>query len=64
MVSENIKEINPATSRKEITSLDELKTLELEIMKRVHTFCVERKITYFLAFGTLIGAVRHKGFIP
>ena len=49
---------------KEITSLDELKKIELEIMKKIHEFCVENKITYYLAYGTLIGAIRHKGFIP
>ena len=49
---------------REITSLDELKQIELEIMKKIHEFCVETKITYYLAYGTLIGAIRHKGFIP
>ena len=49
---------------KEITSLDEIKRIELSIMKRIHCICEEEKLTYFLSFGTLIGAVRHKGFIP
>lgn len=49
---------------REITSLDELKSIELDIMKKIHTFCVENNIQYYLAYGTLIGAIRHKGFIP
>lgn len=49
---------------KEIQSLDELKEIELGIMKKVHRICEENKITYYLCFGTLLGAVRHKGFIP
>lgn len=49
---------------KEIDNLEELKALELEIMKKIHLFCEENKIEYFLSYGTLIGAVRHKGFIP
>ncbi len=49
---------------REIVELDELKNLELEIMKKIHLFCVEHNITYYLSYGTLLGAVRHSGFIP
>ena len=48
---------------KEMT-LRELQLFTLEIMKDVHRFCVENNIRYSLGYGTLIGAVRHKGFIP
>lgn len=30
----------------------------------VHAFCVRNGIRYSIAYGTLIGAVRHNGFIP
>lgn len=36
----------------------------LEIMLDVHDFCQKNNIRYTLAYGTLIGALRHKGFIP
>lgn len=49
---------------KPITQLDELKVIELDIMKVVHRFCVEHGIKYYLGYGTLLGAMRHKGFIP
>ena len=48
-------------------SSDELRILkqkEMVILERFHTFCLENNIKYSLAYGTLLGAVRHKGFIP
>lgn len=42
----------------------ELKALQMEILDYVHKFCVKNHIKYSLACGTLIGAVRHGGFIP
>ena len=49
---------------KEINTLEEMRSIELSIMKKVHQFCVEKKINYYLAYGTLIGTIRHNGFIP
>ena len=45
-------------------SLDEIKQIELDLLIDVAKFCNSHDITYFLAYGTLIGAVRHQGFIP
>ena len=45
-------------------SLEEIKKRELAILEDVDAFCREQGLTYFINFGTLIGAVRHKGFIP
>lgn len=45
-------------------SSEELKQIQVSILDEVHKFCVEHNIKYFLAFGTLIGAVRHNGYIP
>lgn len=36
----------------------------LEAMEAFHNLCKEHNLDYFLINGTLIGAVRHKGFIP
>lgn len=36
----------------------------LDILKDVHSFCVENNISYTLYGGTMIGAIRHHGFIP
>ncbi len=49
---------------REITSLSEIQTLELNIFRKVDRFCRDNHIKYFLDGGTLLGAIRHKGFIP
>ena len=43
---------------------EELKQIQLDILKDVHTYCVSNNIKYSLAYGTLLSAVRHKGYIP
>ncbi len=45
-------------------SLDELKRIDLEVFQVFHDFCVAHNLRYYLAGGSLIGAIRHKGFIP
>ena len=45
-------------------TLQEIQKVNLDIMKDIHCYCVEKGIHYSLAYGSLIGAVRHKGFIP
>ncbi len=49
---------------KAITELAEMKSIQLEIMEKIHAFCQKKRIIYYLSHGSLIGAVRHKGFIP
>lgn len=45
-------------------SMDERKKIELDILAYIDQFCRKNQITYFINFGTLLGAVRHGGFIP
>lgn len=42
----------------------ELKDIQLEILCDVTDFCEKHGLRYFLAYGTLLGAVRHRGYIP
>lgn len=44
--------------------LRDAQMLMADILKAVHELCEKHEIKYFLDAGTLIGAVRHKGFIP
>ena len=42
----------------------EVQMISLELLKEVHDFCIDNNIKYTLFSGTLIGAIRHHGFIP
>ena len=44
--------------------LDKIKEIDLGILIEIHKICVKENIRYSLAYGTLLGAIRHKGFIP
>ena len=44
--------------------IDELRNLQLDMMDDIHQFCVGHNIRYSLSGGSVLGAVRHKGFIP
>jgi lipopolysaccharide cholinephosphotransferase len=54
---ENIMAMNSEDLRK-------VQLLQLKILKEAHRVCEKHHIKYFLSDGTLIGAVRHRGFIP
>lgn len=43
---------------------DELKKIQLDILCFVDDFCRKNKINYWIDCGTLLGAVRHGGYIP
>lgn len=45
-------------------SLREAQIKQVSILKWFHEFCVDHELRYYIDYGTLIGAVRHKGFIP
>lgn len=44
--------------------LRKLQLTELEILKELDRVCRKHNLRYYVVGGTLIGAVRHKGFIP
>ena len=45
-------------------SNEEIQKIELDILVFIKKICEENNLRYYLAYGTLIGAIRHKGFIP
>ena len=44
--------------------MNRIRELELELLKEIDQICRENGIQYFISAGTMLGAVRHHGFIP
>jgi len=60
---EDGRQVEPTSGMRRV-SLDELHTIQRSILERFDRFCAVSDLTYMLAAGTLLGAVRHEGFIP
>ena len=45
-------------------SFKDVQIIELNILKSFHVYCEKYGLRYILGYGTLLGAVRHHGFIP
>ena len=49
---------------KKYLSLEEYHAVLFDMLKQVDSICHAERLRYFLSGGTLLGAIRHKGFIP
>lgn len=47
-----------------MSTMREIQLCSFEILKEVARICEKHNLNYYLNFGTLLGAIRHKGFIP
>ena len=45
-------------------SIEEMKRIQLDILQAVHEFCSDNGIKYSLGCGSMLGMIRHKGYIP
>lgn len=43
---------------------EQVRTIQLSLLRYFDNVCREHQLRYYLAYGTLLGAIRHKGFIP
>lgn len=58
------KTFKEGTSALDSDMLQEIQIEQREILKVIHDFCAHNGLRYYAAEGTLLGAVRHHGFIP
>lgn len=47
-----------------LLTIKEIQRIALDILKELKRFCNAHNLRYYLGGGTLLGAVRHNGFIP
>lgn len=59
-----MKQNHETANIREITDVKEIQKIALDILVYIDKVCRENNIKYSIAGGTLLGAVRHKGFIP
>ena len=45
-------------------SPQDIKSIQLEVLQEFHDFCITHGLKYSLCAGTLLGAIRHGGYIP
>ena len=43
---------------------EEIKEIQLALLDYIDETCKKHNIPYFLSYGTMLGAIRHKGMIP
>jgi lipopolysaccharide cholinephosphotransferase len=48
----------------DVKELRKAQLLMVDILSKIDAICIDNDIEYWLDFGTLLGAIRHKGFIP
>lgn len=49
---------------RKISDMQEIRQMQMNMLRYIKETCEQNKLTYFLSGGTLLGAVRHQGFIP
>ena len=64
MAKVELKQSSAPAEEENKQGLRQLQMIELNLLKIFDQICRKNKLTYWIAYGTLLGAVRHGGFIP
>lgn len=64
MLPEKYDIVNDKINSSYCGKLQYIRDMELELLREIDRICRRNNIQYFLSGGTMLGAVRHKGFIP
>lgn len=54
----------PDTRHKADSNIQKIRSIGMRMLRIVNSLAVENDIDYFLFWGTLLGSIRHKGYIP
>lgn len=57
-------DVDNKTQNKKRMNLDEVKKVEKNMLQYIDQFCAEKELRYWVCGGTLLGTIRHEGFIP
>lgn len=60
----NNDQLHTLSRKNKPIDVEECKQIELRILAKFAEYCDLHNLKYYLAYGTLLGAIRHKGFIP
>src|SRR5688572_456201 len=60
----NLEELFPDIRQEGSSRIRQCQLVMLRMLKIVDFLCARHNIEYFLSGGTLLGAIRHRGFIP
>ena len=58
------EDIDGVIGNKKLLDLDQIKKYEREMLSLVDGICKDNNLRYWVCGGTMLGAVRHQGFIP
>ena len=56
--------IGKSETLSKVIDVEELKSLQLDMLREIKHICEKNSLRYYLCGGTLLGAIRHKGYIP